>query len=337
MKIRMAVAIGTVLLLVAGKGLAQESYRVMFYNVENLFDISDDPQTLDEEFTPRSERHWTRDKYTDKLRKLAEVVDSVGGGEWPLIVGMAEVENRRVLEDLTRKTRLSKGRYGIVHRDSPDARGIDVALLYRKDCMQVVKEEFIRLPFPEDSTMRTRDVLYAEGVVGKDTLHIFVCHFPSMRGGEKQSEWKRERAASVVRGKADSLFAVNPEAAVIIMGDLNGKANTPAQKILCPEAGSRAYRSGALYNLGYYLLKASCGSYRYRGDWQTIDHVIVSGSLLNGRSAWKADEKMTVYSAPFLLEEDKKYFGFKPWPTYRGPRHAGGYSDHLPVYIGLER
>ena len=328
------------LLILAGclRISAQECYRVMFYNVENLFDTSDDALTQDEEFTPCGKKHWTKDRYVDKLRSLARVVDSVGGGEWPLMVGMAEVENRRVLGDLTRKTRLVRGKYGIVHQDSPDGRGIDVALLYRKDCMEILSEEFLRVAFPEDTTIKTRDILYAKGgALGVDTLHIFVCHFPSMRGGEKQSEWKRERAAAVVRAKVDSLFRINRDAAVVIMGDLNGKANTPAHRILCPQAGSRDFHSGELYNPGYYLLNASHGSYRYRGQWQTIDHILVSGSLLNGKSSLRATPKTEVYSASFLLEEDKKYFGFKPFPTYKGPRYTGGFSDHLPVYIGIGR
>lgn len=326
-----------VVLLMAGGVWGQESSRVLFYNVENLFDTVDDPLTRDDEFTPGGKKHWTKDRYVAKLKKLAETMDSVGGGEWPVVIGLAEVENRKVLEDLTGKTILAEGNYGIVHQDSPDARGIDVALLYRKDMVQMLSSEFLRLPFPEDTTIRTRDVLYAKSVLQTDTIHFFVCHFPSMIGGEKQSEWRRERAASVVRAKVDSLFAVDPSAAIVIMGDLNGKANTPAQKVLMTRNSDKKIRQGELYNTGYYLLKKNYGSYRYKGQWQTIDHIIVSGGLLKGKNQYTADRRLTVYSAPFLLEEDKTYFGFKPWPTYRGPRYAGGVSDHLPIYIGLQR
>lgn len=323
-------------LLVSGLGMAQEAHRVMFYNVENLFDTYDDPLTRDEEFTPGGAKHWTKDRYFTKLRKIAETIDSVGNGTWPVVVGMAEVENRKVLEDLTGKTVLADAHYGIVHQDSPDARGIDVALLYRKDLIKILETSFLSLPFPEDTTIRTRDVLYAKGVLKTDTLYFFVCHFPSMIGGEKQSEWRRERAASVVRQKVDSLFRVNPAAGIMIMGDLNGKANTPAQKVLGTRSSDKRIRTGELYNTGYYLLKKPYGSYRYKGNWQTIDHIIVSGSLLNGKNGCVADKRVTVYSAPFLLEEDKTYFGFKPWPTYRGPRYAGGVSDHLPIYVNLQ-
>lgn len=324
-----------ILVFASGLGMAQEEYRIMFYNVENLFDTVDDPLTRDEEFTPGGAKHWTKDRYFVKLRKIAETVDSIGNGAWPLVVGMAEVENRKVLEDLTSKTILTDAHYGILHQDSPDARGIDVAMLYREDLVKILETTFLRLPFPEDTTIRTRDILYAKGVVKMDTLHFFVCHFPSMIGGEKQSEWRRERAAFVVRQKVDSLFGVNPAAGIIIMGDLNGKANTPAQKVLKTKSSDKKIRIGELYNTGYYLLKKPYGSYRYKGNWQTIDHIIVSGSLLNGKTDCVVGKRLTVYSATSLLEEDKIYFGFKPWPTYRGPRYAGGVSDHLPVYIRL--
>ncbi|MDE7073567.1 MAG: endonuclease [Odoribacter sp.] len=316
---------------------AQERCRVMFYNVENLFDTADDPHTTDNEFTPGGKKHWTPARYTDKLRKIAEVIDSIGQGELPAIVGLAEVENRWVLEDLVGKTVLADGNYGYVHRDSPDPRGIDVAMLYRKDCFQLTAAEFLRLSFPENPRIRTREILFASGVLGRDTVYIFVCHFPSMIGGEQQTEWRRVRAAETVRRKTDSLLTLNPRAAIVVMGDLNGKADTPAQEALGTRSSDRRVTTGNLYNTGYYLLKKNYGTYRYKGNWQTIDHLIVSGGLLDGRSAWKADRRLTVYNASFLLEEDKAHFGFKPRPTYRGPRYIGGYSDHLPVYLDLVR
>ena len=160
-----------------GPACGQSSHRIVFYNVENLFDTFDDPLTRDDEFTPQGAKHWTRERYMTKLRKLSEALDSIGGGKLPLVVGLAEVENRKVLEDLTEKTVLADGQYGIVHCDSPDARGIDVALLYRKNEMELLETDFLRIPFPEDSTIRTRDILYAKTLFRTDTLHFFVCHF----------------------------------------------------------------------------------------------------------------------------------------------------------------
>lgn len=313
----------------------QQVERIMFYNVENLFDIYNDPLTRDDEFTPQGTKHWTKARYMMKLKKLAEVVDSIGEGRWPLVIGLAEVENRKVLEDFVGKTVLAGGDYGIVHRDSPDVRGIDVALLYRQEEITMSEFAFLQVPFPEDPAIRTRDILYAKLLFRRDTLHFFVCHFPSMVGGERQSEWKRERAAWVVRHQVDSIFNRNPKAGIIVMGDLNGKANTPAQKMLGAKSSDKKIQTSGLYNTGYYLLKKNYGSYRYKGNWQTIDHIIVSGGLIDGKSGFFTERRMTVFSAPFLLEEDKTYFGYKPCPTYRGPRYIGGVSDHLPVFIRL--
>lgn len=315
----------------------QEQCCVMFYNIENFFDTYNDPATLDDEFTPGGEKHWTKTRYMQKLRRIAEVIASVNEKDFPAIVGLAEVENRFVLKELCEKTVLADAGYQIVHQDSPDRRGIDVALLYRKDLFKPLNIDFLRPEFPEDTSFRTRDILYLSGCLQGDTLHFFVCHFPSMLGGERQSEWKRIRAAATLRTKVEALFTQNPQAKIIIMGDLNGKANTAAQKALGCHRPGKNMTTNTLYNTGYYLLKKDYGSYRYQGRWQTIDHIIVSGSLLNTSSGWYSSPKLTIYRADFLMEKDKAHFGYKPIPTYRGPRYIGGYSDHLPVYLELYR
>ena len=310
--------------------------KIVFYNIENLFDTYNDSLTLDDEFTYLGMKRWSSSRYVDKLKKIAQVIECLGDGNLPLVIGLGEVENRRVLEDLIHKTSLAKVNYGIVHQDSPDRRGIDVALLYRKELMQVVHQEFLRIDFPKASKIFTRDILYVKTVIGTDTLSFFVAHFPSMRGGEKQSEWKREKVAAVLRQKVDSIFSLNKYADIVIMGDLNGKANTSAQKVLQTQSSDRKIRCGELYITSYYLLHKSYGSYRYKGRWQTIDHIIVSGSLIRGQNGMKCDRRMSIYKADFLMEEDKTYFGFKPLPTYRGPRYIGGFSDHLPIYIHMQ-
>ena len=317
----------------------QQHYRIVSYNVENLFDIQDAPDTRDEDFTPFGRLHWNREKYTDKLLKLAEALKAAGEGEFPVFIGLCEVENRRVLKDLTQKTGLAEGGYGIVHRDSPDARGIDVAFLYRKALFRVIDEEFLPIPFSPEEEVYTRDILYVSGVLEQDTLHFMVCHFPSMSGGEAESEWKRKRAAAVVKEKVGKLQSENSEAAIVIMGDLNGRADRPAQTVVLgtKDSGAVPIQSGDLYNTGYYLLKRGYGSYKYKGTWQTIDHIIVSGALLNGSHVLQTDPRLQVFNPRFLLEEDKIYYGLKPFRTYLGPRYHGGYSDHLPVYLDLKR
>ena len=321
-------------------GQAQgQTYRVVFYNVENLFDTKDDPFTKDEEFTPAGAKHWTERRYQEKLSHLAEALEKTGGKELPAFIGLAEVENRTVVNDLVNQPGLRAGAYRIVHQDSPDARGIDVAFLYRPAAFRLLDTAIFKVTFPQDTTLKTRDILYVSGVAGKETLHFLVCHFPSMYGGEAKSEWKRVRAAYIVRQKVDSIRNADPGAKVIIMGDLNGKANTEAQKEMGVQSSAQAeIQPGGLYNTGSYLLYEGYGSYRYRGKWETLDHIIVSGTLLQGkRRSLQAEKKLTVFSAPFLLEEDQKYSGYKPLPTYRGPLYYGGYSDHLPVYLDLFR
>ncbi len=321
----------------------QKGWSIVFYNTENLYDTRNDSLTMDDEFTPRGEKYWTRARYVTKLLRVAEAVVAAGGGDCPLLVGLAEVENRRVLQDLIGRTSLADGRYGILHRDSPDVRGIDVALLYRRDVFQVLDSSFLAVPLIPGET--TREILYCKGIVaGKDTLHCFVCHFPSMRGGERQSEWKRERAASVLLRKADSIQQAYPSAAILIMGDFNGTVGSPAQKLLrvreYPVASQASRRAKncpdtLLYDLGYPLVRAGKGSYRYRGRWQLLDRMLVSGSLLNGSRSIQIVPRLEICDATFLLEEDRSAFGMKPFRTYAGPRYLGGYSDHLPVALLL--
>lgn len=318
---------------------AQQSYRVVFYNTENFFDTRNDALTQDDDFTPWGKQHWTEAKYKDKLLKTGRVLKAIGGEGYPAFIGLCEIENRRVIEDLVTKTVLSEGKYGYVHRESPDRRGIDVAFLFRRDVFRVSATDFIPVVSERDTSLRTRDILYVKGVLAeRDTLHFFVCHFPSMSGGEVQSEWKRELAASLLKRRIDSLQSLNSRAMVWVMGDLNGKADRPAQqKVL----GSRSSESKkiepfVLYNTGYYLLKGNRGSYKYKGNWQTIDHIMVTGTLLDRKGRCVAGKRLQVFAPSFLLEEDKAYFGFKPFRTYLGPRYNGGYSDHLPVYLDFQ-
>lgn len=328
----------TGILLLSYVGMAQQRYRIVSYNVENLFDTRDDPDTRDEDFTPFGKQHWNQVKYTDKLLKLSRALKAVGEGEWPVLIGLCEVENRWVVSDLITKTSLKDGNYAIVHQDSPDKRGIDVALLYNKEKFKLLEEDFLPVVFPEEPDLATRDILYARGIFdGKDTLHVFVCHFPSMSGGEASSEWKRERAAFILKNKIREIQSAQPRAAIIAMGDLNGKAHRPAQvKVLGAKSSDTSpFIDTVLYNTGFYLLHKDYGSYKYKGNWQTIDHIFVSGALLKGTLSLKASAHAIPFSAPFLLEEDKAYYGFKPYRTYLGPRYHGGFSDHLPLYLDL--
>ncbi|MDR1414923.1 MAG: endonuclease, partial [Odoribacteraceae bacterium] len=310
-------------------------YRVVFYNVENLFDPRDDPATRDDDFTPEGTRHWTWTRYNKKLLNISRALLLAGGQTPPLLIGLAEVENRRVLLDLTRRTTLARADYGIVHADSPDPRGIDVALLYRREHFRPLAEAF--LPVRLGKSEPSRDILYCKGILHEtDTLHLFVCHFPSMVGGVRASEWKRVAAATILLRHLDSIRRENPRTALIVMGDLNGPPGTLAQRRLgAKPAAARHPSSNALYNTAYHYRRAATGSYRYRGKWQTLDHILVSGSLLNGNFPWQTPSRMSILADETLLDDDKTHYGQKPFPTYHGRRYAGGYSDHLPVHVEL--
>ena len=195
--------------------------RLMFYNVENFFDTVDDPKTNDNDFTPDGSMRWTQSRYIEKRNNIFRVITHVGEWDPPAIVGLCEIENRSVLDDLAKNTPLAKYPYRIVHKESPDPRGIDVALFYRSDYLKCIAQQFIRVRFA-DNRKRTRDILYATLCTAKDdTLHVFVNHFPSRVGGQRQSDPSRMLAASLIRQKVDSIFSRNALANIIVTGDMN--------------------------------------------------------------------------------------------------------------------
>lgn len=317
-------------------GLAQQimekqNFRLLFYNVENLFDTRNDIETQDDEFTPRGSKYWSRERYNTKLRNTAKAISSCSDkGVLPCFIALAEVENRAVLEDLATKTLLSEGSYSIIQQNSQDPRGIDVALLYNRD--RFTPSDTLFVPFAE---LQSRDILCVSGVMdGCDTLHILVSHFPSMRGGEKQSEWKRVLVAKEVRGVVDSLYRANANANIVLCGDLNCEAGSNPMMVMRAVEYKGVDIPGSLYDLAFpYKGKNGKGTYCYMGKWQTIDHIVVSSAIIQGRNGYKiSEEGMVMCDRNFLLEENKKQFGWQPFPTYRGMYYKGGYSDHLPIY-----
>ncbi len=325
-----------VLLVVGLSGVAQKSmerkdFRLLFYNVENLFDTRNDIETQDEEFTPRGTKYWSRERYNTKLRNTAKAISACSdNGVLPCFVALAEIENRVVLEDLITKTALSDGSYSIIQQNSQDPRGIDVALLYNEERFTPTDTLFV--PFTE---LKSRDLLCVSGVMdGCDTLHIMVAHFPSMRGGEKQSEWKRVLVAKTVRGVVDSLYNVNPDANIVLCGDLNCEAGTNPMTVMRAVEYKGVDVPGSLYDLAFpYKRKGGKGTYCYMGKWQIIDHIVTSPAIMSGKNGYRISEKgMVICDKNFLLEENKKQFGWQPLPTYRGIYYKGGYSDHLPIY-----
>lgn len=334
-------------------------FRIMFYNVENLFDTFDDTLKQDEEFLPKGVKYWSEYRYYQKLNRIYKVIVAVGGWQPPEIVGLCEVENRYVLDGLVKYTPLSKFQYEIVHQESPDWRGIDVALLYLKNKFTLLNYKAIPINFPFDINRKTRDILYVKGITKKnDTLHIFVNHWPSRWGGQLESEQNRVFVASVLRNVVDSIFSINPDANIIIMGDLNDDPeNTSILKTLNANTSYDNITNNELYNLSYYLKeKKNAGTLKYQGRWNIFDQFIVSGALISpapdnvgaGKSGspLRSDKQKSIYltlddayvfKADYLLEKDETYIGYKPFRTYSGYKYINGFSDHLPVFIDLRK
>lgn len=306
----------------------QQTVRFAFYNVENLFDIYDDPITKDEEFTPTGKKNWTEERYQKKLEQLSTVVADL---KFPEILGVCEIENKKVLSDWVAHRKLADQNYHIVHFDSPDKRGIDNGLLYRKDHFTVLEKEAIAINFPKEivEDYTTRDILYVKGNYRGEVLHVFINHWPSRRGGLEASQPKRVYVASQLREKTDAILANNPKANILIMGDLNDETdNDSVAKTLgaaAPDVSTPQY----LYNFTQPLDAAGEGSYRYKANWNMLDQIIVSPNMTSGKlRAVKAH----IFNPDYLNYLDKKY-GKKPNKTYGGPNYYGGYSDHYPVYL----
>ena len=305
---------------------------VMFWNVENYFDTYDNPSTTDEEFTPTGDNRWGRARFEKKRDDIAKTILLAADqyGDLPALIGLAEVENAFVLQELLEETPLARTQYKYIHKDSPDSRGIDVALLYREELFTPVETKYIGFSFP------TRDVLYTKGVVnGLDTLHIMVNHWPSKRGNEESSGRKREYVSLKVSHVVDSILLRNPAANIVLMGDFN---DTPASSPL--------KNLGQLTNLAKWADGAE-GSYKYRESWSMIDQFLVSENLIKEESSIKEKNEafrpqwiythrnMEIFAPEALFAEDATYMGVKPKRTYSGPRYLGGISDHLPVVFKL--
>jgi predicted extracellular nuclease len=314
--------------------------RFVFYNVENLFDTFDDSLTQDEEFLPWGMQAWSKERYEDKLKKIFKVLVNVGGWELPEMIGLCEIENRFVLEELIRKTPLSREKYGVIHEDSPDARGIDLGFLYRKDAFFPIHHQAIRIKFPMSPETKTRDILYIEGLVNnkKDKLHIFVCHFPSRRGGQADSEPRRVYVAEIIRAKMDSILATDAQANIVVTGDFNDEpTNNSIVNVLQAKGNWDGLQPNELYNFMYkFKVDEGLGTYKFQGYWNMLDQYIVSQGLMNAENpVYLKPNSAQIYKKNWLMQEDTDNPGQKPFRTYGGALYYGGYSDHLPIYLDI--
>ena len=313
--------------------------RVVFYNLENFFDSFNDSLKADDEFSAFGSHHWGKEKFNRKLNNIYKVIANIGGMEPPEIIGVCEIENKLVLNELVYGTPLRKFKYKYVQYDSPDPRGIDVALIYRTDKFKVLYSEPFKIVFPFDTISKTRDVLYVKGQTkNNDSLHIFVTHFPSKYGGSATSGLRRNFVAGFIKSKTDSILKLNNKAYIILIGDFNDE---PKDESLTTYLKAKCDVTDTIDK--YYLYNLMCnmqnkefiGTNKFREKWSIIDQIIVSDALLNKKGWQIKDKKAYIFKTSYLLEPDEQFLGYKTNRTYQGFLYKGGFSDHLPVYTDL--
>lgn len=313
-------------------------YPIAFYNLENLFDTSRDYSIQDEDFTPSGRNHWTEEKYNKKLNNLAQVISQLGCGQNKdgfVLLGVAEVENRKVMEDLILKTKLSAAKYQIVHQDSPDARGIDVGLIYNPKYFKVNTYKVYPFTIPGNNNIRTRDILVVSGFLDGQPLSILVNHWPSRRG--EDSSPLRERAGSICKHISDSIYQESPATAIIIMGDMNDDPKDKSTSIaLGAKKEMNQVKEGGLFNTMWKIHDSGKGTLCYRDQWNLFDQIIISQSLLNAGKSNLKYMKSEIFTRDYMFQQSGKYKGY-PLRTFSGNNFLNGYSDHFPTLIYLEK
>lgn len=307
--------------------------RVMFYNTENLFDTVDNPQTNDADFLPSGKLKWDKTRYENKLMHIAQVIEAA---EFPAVIGFSEVENDTVLNDLVKQQVLADKGYAFVHYNSPDERGIDVALIYRKNLFTPSYTINLPVKFPLEPEDKTRDILYVKGSLKGETYHFFINHWPSRSEGEEKTRPRRMAAALTARHIVDSLFNAEKDPQIVLMGDFN---DHPTDSSLIAGLGAindiQNIDANKLYNLAARWQAEGKGTHKYKGEWGTLDQIIVSSAVLNGKGIYCRPDAANIGEFDFLLEPDTRNGGVWPKRTYGGDKYLDGYSDHLPVYLNL--
>ena len=332
--------IGLIALQLVYTSTAQEKkfavYGVAFYNLENLFDTKKDSIINDEEYTSEGANAWDENKYKNKLNNMAYVLNQLGGKylpQGPAVIGVSEVENRGVLEDLVKTNEFAQRGYEIVHYDSPDFRGIDVALLYNPKLFTVESSKAIPFKVTDNPNFKTRDQLLVTGYLAGEKIHVIVAHWPSRRGG-KQSDY-RERAAALGKTIIDSLYKVDPNSKVFYMGDLNDDPfDKSVSKVIGAKRNQADVEKGGMFNPFWNILDSGVGSLAYNGSWNLFDQIMVSNNLVGtdrtNLKFWKAE----VFNKDFLINQDGQFKGY-PKRTFSKGIWLNGYSDHLPTIVYL--
>ena len=281
--------------------------NILSYNVENLFDIEKDSIKSDGEFTPEGKRHWSYGKYQKKVSRIAQVITSAGKWEGFDMIGLMEIENRRCLNDLCKQL---QGKYKILHYESEDKRGIDVAVLYGQRA-KIIENFPIKINLPNNS--KTRDLLYVKAAIGGDTIFLIACHLPSQLGGAKETELKRQIVKQTIQTQIDSILNRDENAKIIVMGDMNCDPSNDLDKMT---------------NITFEPKGEIRGTYKYQDEWSFLDQAYCSKALLEIVS-------YQIFIADWLVELDEKYMGVKPKRTFIGFKYNDGYSDHLPLMIKI--
>lgn len=313
---------------------------IAFYNVENLFDTKNDTLTFDDDRTPNGKDNWTIARYQKKIADLSKVLSEIGSNYTktsPDIIGLCEVENQRVIEDLVSHPNLRDKNYGIVHFDSPDERGIDVALIYKKAVFLPIDFVSHRLLLLNEDEKRdyTRDQLIVSGLLDDEQIYVLVNHWPSRSGGEARSRPNRLTAAKLNKHIIDSILRLDVSAKIISLGDYNDDpSNASLKKILKTKGKIRELKKGDLFNPMEKLYKKGIGSLAYRDKWNLFDQIFFTENLVALKDTnyrfWKAG----IFIPSYLVSKKGRYKGY-PFRTYAGGSYSGGYSDHFPVYIYL--
>ena len=316
---------------------SEETFTVMFYNVENLFDTIDHPDFADEEFTPAGAKQWDYDRYEKKLEDIARVIMSVPEKELPALIGFAEVENQAVLEDLSQQRGLRREDYRAVVIDTDDPRGIDCGLIFREDLFKYKSHRMLPVEDLSGNDYPLRGILHVEGT-GPDggLLHIYIHHWKSRRGGVRETENLRVYAGIAMRRELDRLLSTSSETRVIMMGDFNDEpTNKSIFDVLHAANKRKNIAINDTYNLFYDIHNLDLGgSYNYRGTWQMYDQIIISYSLLN-----QSDGLTTTFDGGKILKEEWMLYHDErnnvkvPNRTYGGDNYYGGISDHFPLYV----
>jgi hypothetical protein len=327
------------LIMLTFNGFSQQKktdneYSFMFYNTENYFDAENDSLSNDEEFTPEADRRWNQSKMHSKAEKIGKVILAAGKWNPPVFVGLCEIENLNVLELLTSLAPLNSYHYKIIHKDSPDERGIDVAMIYRPEIFHPFHYQAIPVVDPSDKKFRTRDILLVSGIINKcDTLNVFINHWPSRYGGIMETQKYRILAAEILKENIRKLKVAFKNPKIICVGDFNdGPRDESLEKYLGANESNNPEVSGDLINLSFPWLSKSVKTIKSQYTWEVFDQWIVSDYFLEKTSCYNFT-RTEIFDADFLLMPDAKFGGVKPRRTYVGFKYEGGFSDHLPILL----